>query len=160
MTLFRNGILLDVVRVGSRNGSLEAVRRDTGATVTLRRDYVDSAVELGYATTAHRFQGITVDAGHTVVTQGRLTRELLYVSMTRGHGGNHVDISENEPGHDEPLDPPAQGSWREILCEVLAAEGAERTAHEVQASERLSADSLERLNAEYATSLKLPQPRT
>ncbi len=39
---------------------------------------------------AHRSQGITVDAGHTVVTQCRLTRELFYVSMTRGRGGNNV----------------------------------------------------------------------
>ncbi|MFF2032087.1 MobF family relaxase [Arthrobacter sp. NPDC058192] len=145
----RNGTLLDIVRGGRRDGSLEAVRRNTGATVMLRRDYVESAVELGYATTAHRSQGITVDAGHTVVTQGGLARELLYVSMTRGRGGNYAYVSENDPRVDEPLDPTVQPSWREILGEVLASEGAERTAHEFQASERLSADSLERLYAEY-----------
>ncbi|MBT8160097.1 MULTISPECIES: MobF family relaxase [Arthrobacter] len=145
----RNGTLLDVVRVGRRDGSLVAVRRDTGATVTLHRDYVESAVELGYATTAHRSQGITVDTGHTVVTQGRLTRELLYVSMTRGRGGNYAYVSENDPGDHEPVDPSQQESWQEILGEVLAAEGAERTAHEVRDAERSSADSLERLSAEY-----------
>ncbi|MEO5318145.1 MobF family relaxase [Arthrobacter sp. CC3] len=145
----RNGTMLDVVRTGRRNGALTAVRRDTGATISLSRDYVEASVELGYATTAHRSQGITVDTGHSVVTQGRLTRELLYVSMTRGRAGNHAYVSENDPLDDEPMDPSMQASWRQILGEVLAAEGAERTAHEVRDAERSKADSLERLSAEY-----------
>jgi hypothetical protein len=53
----RNGTMLDVVRTGRRDGSLTAVRRDTGATVTLGRGYVSASVELGYATTAHRSPG-------------------------------------------------------------------------------------------------------
>ncbi|WP_426939746.1 MobF family relaxase [Pseudarthrobacter sp. S6] len=145
----RNGTLLDVVRTGRRDGSLTAVRRDTGATIVLGREYVESSVELGYATTAHRSQGITVDTGHTVVTQGRLTRELLYVSMTRGRSGNHAYVSENDPSDDEPMDPAAQASWRQILGEVLAAEGAERTAQEVRDAEQSKADSLGQLSAEY-----------
>ncbi|MDQ0242267.1 MobF family relaxase [Arthrobacter bambusae] len=145
----RNGTLLDVLRAGRLDGSLVAVRRDTGATVILDREYVESAVELGYAATAHRSQGITVDTGHTVVTQGRLTRELLYVSMTRGRGGNYAYISENDTGDHELLDPSQQESWQEILAELLAAEGAERTAHEVRDAEQSSADTLERLSAEY-----------
>ncbi|WP_284762637.1 MobF family relaxase [Arthrobacter sp. efr-133-R2A-63] len=145
----RNGTLLDVVRAVKRDGSLVAVRRDTGAIVTLHREYVESAVELGYATTAHRSQGITVDTGHTVVTQGRLTRELLYVSMTRGRRGNYAYVSENDPGNAEPLDPTLQPQWQEILAEVLAAEGAERTAHEVRDAEQSSAETLDRLSPEY-----------
>ncbi|MGM7774731.1 MobF family relaxase [Arthrobacter sp. KNU-44] len=145
----RNGTLLDVVRVGRRDGSLTAVRRDTGAAVTLHRDYVESAVELGYATTAHRSQGLTVDAGHSVVTRGRLTRELLYVSMTRGRLGNYAYVCDVDPTDAEPLDPSSHASWREILDEAIAAEGAERTAHEVRDAEQLSSDSLERLSAEY-----------
>ncbi len=145
----RNGTMLDVVRSPRRDGSLDAVRRDNGAAVTLRHDYVETSVELGYATTAHRSQGLTVDSGHTVVTRGRLTRELLYVSMTRGRSGNYAYISENDPLDHDALDPSVQPSWREIIGEVLAAEGAERTAHEVQAAERSKADSLERLSAEY-----------
>ncbi|MFE4837383.1 MobF family relaxase [Arthrobacter sp. NPDC056691] len=145
----RNGTMLDVVRVDRRNGSLTAVRRDTGATISLTRAYVESSVELGYATTAHRSQGLTVDTGHTLVTQSRLTRELLYVSMTRGRVGNHAYISENDPLEDEPLDPALQATWQQILGEVLAAEGAERTAHEVRDAERTKADSLQRLSAEF-----------
>jgi conjugative relaxase-like TrwC/TraI family protein len=145
----RNGTMLDVVRADRRNGSISAVRRDTGATISLTREYVESSVELGYATTAHRSQGLTVDTGHTVVTQGRLTRELLYVSMTRGRVGNHAYVSESDPLEDEPLDPALRVTWQQILGEVLAAEGAERTAHEVRDAERTKADSLQRLSAEF-----------
>ncbi len=145
----RNGTMLDVVRVTDRGGSLVAVRRDNGATLTLPHHYVWSSLELGYATTAHRSQGLTVDSGHTVVTRGRLTRELLYVSMTRGRKGNYAYISENDPLDHDALDPSVQPSWREIIGEVLAAESAERTAHEVRAAELSKADSLERLSAEH-----------
>ncbi len=103
---------------------------------------MESSLELGYATTAHRSQGLTVDTGHTVVTPGRLTRELLYVSMTRGgRHSNTAYVSENDPDEDEILDPSARSSWRVILGEVLAAEGAERTAHEVRDFEQQHADS-------------------
>lgn len=145
----RNGTMLDVISTGRRDGSVTAVRRDTGATIILGREYVEASVELGYATTAHRSQGITVDTGHTVVTQGRLTRQLLYVSMTRGRAGNHAYVSENDPLDDEPPDPAMQSSWRQVLGGVLAAEGAERTAHEVRDAEQSRADSLGQLSAEY-----------
>ena len=42
---------------------------------------------LGYAVTAHRAQGMTVDTSHVVVT-GSTTRENFYVSMTRGRDSN------------------------------------------------------------------------
>ncbi|BAS10067.1 hypothetical protein AHiyo4_34890 [Arthrobacter sp. Hiyo4] len=90
-----------------------------------------------------------MDTGHTVVTQGRLTRELLYVSMTRGKVGNRAYVSENDPLDDEPMDPALRASWRQILGEVLAAEGAERTAHEIREAEQSREDSLENLSVEY-----------
>jgi hypothetical protein len=145
----RNGTLFDVDRTSRRDGCLLARRRDTGASVLLPRLYLETSVELGYATTAHRSQGITVDTGHTVVTQGRLTRELLYVSMTRGRAGNYAYVSEGDDADHPAVDPSQELTWREILGEVLAAEGAERTAHEVRDAERRKSDSLERLYAEY-----------
>ena len=53
----------------------------------LPREYVGEYVDLGYAVTAHRAQGITVDTYHVVVTPST-TRENLYVSMSRGRGSN------------------------------------------------------------------------
>lgn len=145
----RNGTLFDVEQVSRRDSSLLARRRDTGASVLLPGAYLETSVELGYATTAHRSQGITVDTGHTVVTQGRLTRELLYVSMTRGRSGNFAYVCEGDDADHPAVDPSLQLSWQGILGEVLAAEGAERTAHEIRDAERRKADSLERLYAEY-----------
>ena len=145
----RNGALLEVTGVDSRHRALNAIRKDTGSALFLPSSYVESSLELGYATTAHRSQGLTVDTGHTVVTPGRLTRELLYVSMTRGRRSNTAYVSENDPDEDEILDPSARSNWRVILGEVLAAEGAERTAHEVRDFERQHADSLARLSREY-----------
>jgi hypothetical protein len=145
----RNGTLFDVRAVNRHDGSVLAVRRQTGASVVLPRAYLERYVELGYATTAHRSQGLTVDTGHTVVTQGRLTRELLYVSMTRGRSGNFAYVSEGDDSDHQAVDPSQHLSWRSILGEVLAAEGAERTAHEVRETERMKADNLERLYAEY-----------
>ncbi|BCW62828.1 AAA family ATPase [Arthrobacter sp. StoSoilB22] len=145
----RNGTLLEVTDVDRSPGALRAIRKDSGAALLLPSTYVEASLKLGYATTAHRSQGLTVDTGHTVVTPGRLTRELLYVSMTRGRHSNTAYVSENDPDEDEILDPSARSSWRVILGEVLAAEGAERTAHEIQDFERQHADSLERLSREY-----------
>lgn len=144
----RNGTLMEVVSVDS-HGSVRAILKNNGAMVVLTSMYVEASLELGYATTAHRSQGLTVDTAHTVVTPGRLTRELLYVSMTRGRHSNNAYVSENDPDEDEILDPSSRASWRSVLGDVLAAEGAERTAHEVRDFEHSHSDSLELLNREY-----------
>ena len=45
------------------------VRHDrNGRTVQLPADYVETAVELGYASTMHAAQGVTADTMHGVVT--------------------------------------------------------------------------------------------
>jgi hypothetical protein len=69
--------------------------------------------------------------------------------MTRGRSGNFAYVSEGDDSDHPAVDPSLQLSWRSILGEVLAAEGAERTAHEVRDAERRKSDSLERLYAEY-----------
>jgi hypothetical protein len=145
----RNGTLLRLAKCPQRDGRVTAQRVDTGATVRLDPLYLAESAELGYATTAHRSQGITVDTSHTVLTQGRLTRELFYVGMTRGRTSNTAYVCESNPAADEQAVSGPPSSWRQILGEVLAAEGAERTAHEVRAAETAKADTLQRLAAEY-----------
>ena len=55
-----------------------------GATaVTLPAGYVRRHVELAYATTVHRAQGMTTDTAH-VLADAATTREAFYVAMTRG----------------------------------------------------------------------------
>ncbi len=145
----RNGTLLRITKRPHRDGSITARRVDTGATIRLSQVYLGTSAELGYATTAHRSQGITVDTSHIVLTQGCLTRELFYVGMTRGRNSNTAYVCESNPAADEPNTGGPTASWRQILGEVLAAEGAERTAHEARAAEIANGDTLQRLAAEY-----------
>ncbi|MCO4276045.1 relaxase domain-containing protein [Pseudarthrobacter sp. HLT3-5] len=144
----RNGTLITITDPPALDGSVTGIRLDTGATITLTSRYLAESVELGYATTAHRSQGITVDTGHTLVSEGRLTRELFYVSMTRGRHSNTAYVCEPDPRDHHAIDPSTLPDWQQILSQVLAAEGAEHTAHEVQASEAATADSLSLLMAE------------
>ena len=145
----RNGTLLTITGIPNRSGTVMCTRTDTGATITLDRHYLSRCAELGYATTAHRSQGITVDTGHIVVTEGRLTRELFYVGMTRGRNTNTAYVVEPDPDGDEVTDPTELPDWPEILGQVLAAEGAEHTATETRQELRENTDSLHQLAAEY-----------
>ena len=145
----RNGTLITVSGSPNPDGSIDGIRQDNGARILLNATYLAESVELGYATTAHRSQGITVDTGHTLVSEGRLTRELFYVSMTRGKAGNHAYISEPDPRDHHGVDPSALPDWRDILGGVLSVEGAEHTAHEVREEQHNQANSLSRLLAEH-----------
>ncbi|MCL2595302.1 MAG: relaxase domain-containing protein, partial [Promicromonosporaceae bacterium] len=88
-----NGNTLIVTAINP-DGSITAIREDArDVSITLPAWYAQVQCELGYAITAHRAQGITVDEAHVAIPYGaRLTRELLYVAMTRGRYENHVWI--------------------------------------------------------------------
>lgn len=93
----KNGDRWVVTRTAD-DGSV-TVRREHSrwrATITLPAEYVASDLELGYATTAHRAQGSTVDTAHAIVASPEMTRESLYVSMTRGREANHVYVATDE----------------------------------------------------------------
>mgnify|MGYP002382272658 CR=1 FL=1 len=85
-------------------------------------------VDLGYAITAHRAQGVTVDTAHVVVTEAT-TRENLYVAMTRGREQNHAYVITHEADEDHGA-PDAQDAptAKEVLTGVLANSGAELSA--------------------------------
>lgn len=145
----RNGTLIQISTEPGHDGSVTGRRLDTGVSIRLTSEYLVEAVELGYATTAHRSQGVTVDTSHTLLTQGQLTRELFYVGMTRGRDNNIAYVCETEPLQDEERLGEPESTWLDILHEVLAAQGAERAAHEVADEEYQSSHSLHQLAAEY-----------
>jgi conjugative relaxase-like TrwC/TraI family protein len=101
------------------------------APVRLPARYVRDHVELGYATTIHRAQGITTDETHLVVGPDT-TREALYVGISRGRAANHVYVTTDTPTdndeHPYPSGPPNTG--REILEQILATSGRELSATE------------------------------
>jgi len=70
-------------------GDLTVQHTQSGRRVRLPAGYVQAATELGYATTVHTAQGVSVDTMHALAS-GQETRQQLYTMMTRGALGNHV----------------------------------------------------------------------
>jgi conjugative relaxase-like TrwC/TraI family protein len=134
------------------DGSLTLQRRNGIGKVHVPADYVREHVELAYASTAHRAQGRTVDTAHAMVGP-TTTREVLYVSATRGKEANglYVDTSydpDPQTSHDEALElVTAKG----VLVGVLRNEGAEAAAHDMIRRGQHEAEGMERLSAEYLT---------
>ena len=147
----RNGSLWTVTAV-RQDGSLDITAAgrggtpETAMTVTLPADYVQQHVELGYATTAHRAQGVTVDVSHTVVSSA-MSREALYVAMTRGRHANlaYVATDSMDPACDELPDTEAVRSARQVLEQVLARSSGELSATQTIEERAKEADSPSRL---------------
>lgn len=121
-------------------------------TITLPASYVAEDVDLGYAITAHRAQGSTVDTAHAIVHSPEMTRESLYVSMTRGREFNRAYVATDqhhleEHQHRDDLTMTA----RSILYGILQHEGAEKSAHETTTIEQDVWGSVAQLAAEYDT---------
>ncbi len=150
----RNGDRWTITAVSS-DGSITVrpAGRRFGGSLVLPAAYVAEQVELGYAITGHRAQGITVDTAHTVVT-ATTTRENFYVAMTRGRHGNHAyvatDTTDDAHVAPHPSDNP-DATARSVLYEVLQHVGAELSAHETITAEHERWGSIAQLAAEYET---------
>ena len=147
----RNGDRWTVTRV-HKDGSMQVQRLGVavGGSVTLPAAYVAEHVDLGYAVTAHRAQGMTVDTSHVVVT-GSTTRENFYVSMTRGRDSNiaYVALDKPDEGHAPPE--PDEVNAHTVLYGVLQHIGGELSAHQMIVAEQERWSSIAQLAAEYET---------
>ncbi|BCI84753.1 TraA/ATP-dependent exoDNAse/relaxase (plasmid) [Mycolicibacterium sp. TY66] len=103
----RNGNRWVVADIDPKNGRVAAARLTDTARVVFEGDYLREHVTLGYATTLHSAQGITVGnattrgAAFTVLSE-RATRAMAYVGTTRAKDDNHVYIYQpqtNEADH-------------------------------------------------------------
>lgn len=153
-TWVRNGARWHITQVRD-DGSLTVrpVGRQFGGAVVMPAAYVSEHVDLGYAVTAHRAQGITTDTAHTVVT-ATTTRENFYVAMTRGRNANHAYVAVDKPddAHSQPH--PGDNSdatARSVLYGVMQHVGAELSAHETITAEQELWGSIAQLAAEYET---------
>jgi len=131
------------------DGELDLRHRGHAGSVRLPAGYAVEHVELGYATTVHRAQGMTVETGHVLVDK-TMSREAFYVAMSRGRTANRAYVVTDEaidvdlhipPG--PPMDPVT------VLRGVLAREGSERSATETLAAALESAESLATLVPRY-----------
>ncbi|QGN58837.1 MobF family relaxase [Nostocoides sp. HKS02] len=134
--------------------TVSALRPDGSATLTrpgraagapdsveLPAAYVADHLDLGYAMTAHRAQGRTVDVAHAYIS-ATTTREPLYVMATRGREANllYVDTT-SDPDHATLHEDLPETDPVAVLREVLASSGADITAvqtrrHEAEADIR------------------------
>lgn len=84
----KNGDRWQVVDVHD-SGSITVQHLRHNRLVTLPPEYVAQSTELGYASTVHGAQGVSVDASHALVTD-QISRQSLYTAMTRGAHENHL----------------------------------------------------------------------
>jgi len=122
-----------------------------GRQVVLPADYVRQHVELGYATTAHRAQGRTVDTAHAFVSV-TTQREVLYVAATRGRESNRLYVDTMyDPDADTQHGLPAERDAGDVLRQVLEARGADQSAIETIVADWAEQHGIVRMWAEYDT---------
>jgi hypothetical protein len=116
--------------------------------VDLPADYVFENVDLGYAMTAHRAQGRTVDVAHAYVT-ATTTREPLYVMATRGREANRLYVDTTyDPDRATAHDNLPAADPREVLRGVLAHTPADASATQTRADEYATDSGPARVAAE------------
>lgn len=122
-----------------------------GGIAHLPADYLAAHGALGYASTVHGAEGVSVDASHGVVDRDA-SREAVYVQATRGAQHNYLYlVTEREPDAHEPQR--VQEVAAERLAAILEVSSAERAAATVAAddeAERASAPTL-LARLDYAT---------
>ncbi len=124
-----------------------------GSSVVLPAAYVAENLELGYAVTSYRAQGVTTDTAHVLVDSS-MTRENLYVAMTRGRESNQAYVAVDRPDslHSGPHPADDDGATaRSVLHGVLQNVGAELSAHESLVAEQETWGTIAQLAAEYET---------
>ena len=144
----KNGDIWHVTRRHA-NGDLTARHHGHGGSVRLAAAYVAANVELAYATTVHRAQGMTVDAAHVLVDK-TMTRESLYVALSRGRASNRAYVVTDEALDVDLHVPPGPAlDALDVLRTVLARESSEHSATETISETLEAAESLATLVPQY-----------
>jgi conjugative relaxase-like TrwC/TraI family protein len=130
----RNGYRYTITEV-SADGSVKARHVRSGRIVTLPADYIAEHVTLGYAATIDSAQGLTAGRRDTkgtchIVGSDMLTRQHLYVAMTRATDENHLYLSTAEGDPHRLLSPKAThpDTAVDVLTRTLARDGAQVSA--------------------------------
>lgn len=111
-------------------GREDGVGEILGSRITLPGSYVGEHLALGYASTVHSAQGLTVDTSHAVVTQATGS-EALYVGLTRGREGNTAHVATRAVPADAPDGAAAEAVHRNpaaVLAAAFDGTGPQRSA--------------------------------
>ncbi|WP_156229535.1 MobF family relaxase [Corynebacterium comes] len=140
-----------------QDGSLEVTSQERRRPLILPAQYVAEHVQLGYAATVHRAQGVTVDVTRAVVGS-ETDRRGLYVAATRGKKQNHIYVAEDtridldsEDAHWHMSGEHHAPDHHEILGSIVATDDGHVSAHDLARAELTHATSPERKNELLAT---------
>ncbi|WP_146772056.1 MobF family relaxase [Lentzea atacamensis] len=140
----KNGDTWDVVAV-RRDGALKLRNQVSNGTVVVPADYVAEEVELAYAATVNRVQGMTSrGSAHAIATQG-ISREQLYTLITRAVQDNQVYVETVQHTIDSHQETPLELTARGVLEAALARSSAETSANEELRDALAAAESLRTL---------------
>jgi conjugative relaxase-like TrwC/TraI family protein len=132
----RNGHRWKIRRVHADGSLTVTALSGRTRTATLPADYVANHTTLGYATTINAAQGVTADTCH-IVGSDRLSRQQLYVALTRGRAANHVYFSTAEGDPHRIIFPKATHppTAVDILTAILRRDGGQQSAHTVRGAD-------------------------
>lgn len=146
----RNGYRYTITDI-TAVGAIKARHLRSGRIVTLPADYLADHVTLGYAATIDSAQGLTAGSRQTngtchIVGNDALSRQHLYVALTRATDENHVYLSTAEADPHRVLSPKAThpDTAVDVLTRILARDGAQVSATTAQ---RHAHDPAQRLAA-------------
>lgn len=123
------------------DGRLTVTHQEHHDTTVLPADYVAENVELAYAATVHRVEGMTSDTGHKLVPD-TLTREQLYTGATRGRDTNHLYVITHQHVADEHRETPPDRTAKSVLTGILEHSELETSATETLRQALHKVDSL------------------
>ncbi|HEV2347019.1 MAG TPA: MobF family relaxase [Actinocrinis sp.] len=129
--------------------------------LTLPAEYVREHVQLLYASTVIRTQGLTVETAHPLITE-EMTREELYVALTRAQFHTTLYVAthdilplDEDERTDYPRNDPRAYAGMEILLRIINTEGAELSATEAMRESQRLAGSLATLAPYFQHTLEI-----
>jgi conjugative relaxase-like TrwC/TraI family protein len=161
----KNGDRWTILNLTSAGG-VRVRHARTGRIGTLPAIYVQTSVELGYATTVHAAQGVTADTMHGVVT-GKESRQQLYTMITRGRTANHLYLSVVGDGNPHAVIQPDSLHPRtatELLEQILSRDATPQSATTLYREQhdptgRLGAATARYLDALHLAAEQLAEPQ-
>lgn len=144
----KNGDVWTVTDVHS-NGKIAVQHRVHKAAITLPAGYVQAHVELAYAATINRVQGMTSTGNAHLLVPPTMTREQFYPGITRAMLRNFVYVITHHHVIDQHQETPEPVSARSVLTGVLNHSGAEISATETLREKQDEAVSMGTLVLRY-----------
>ncbi|MGW5745034.1 MobF family relaxase [Amycolatopsis sp. NPDC003861] len=125
----KNGDVWTVTDVHA-SGKITVQHRVHKAAITLPAGYVQAHVELAYAATVNRVQGMTSTGNAHLLVPPTMTREQFYPGITRAMLGNFLYVVTHHHVIDQHRETPEPVSAWSVMTGVLNHSGAEVSATE------------------------------